>query len=335
MLNRYIQKCFWSFALKSMAVMSLFNFLLDWIKEQKSVGQHNYTFLKSCWYSLSLLPARWVHIGPIVGLLAIAAVVYSLQTKGELKALYGLGLRPIKLLSFMVVFAVSWHVLLFVNDDVASALESKAKIARMNWLNNGQTFNQDGQFWVVEHGNDVDDLIQIEVSNDETISQMIRYRFKDDTLSYIDQIGSAHLLSEGLWLLDDISRIQMNDGFTTQTFQHLKWKTNIDIQLLLLSKQNASLLTLKHLYQLMNNTMIGLPVQQFSSTFWARVFAPINGIVTMWLMSLFALVYVQRIPTVFYFLSIIIMGLPYFKLRCGVIIMFFKLYSHGQIAYGW
>ena len=308
MLNRYIQKCFWSFALKAMSVLSLFNFLLDWIKEQKSVGQHNYTFLKSCWYSLCILPARWVHIGPIIGILTIAGVVYTLHAKGELKALYGLGLKPIKLLYFMVVFGVSWHVLLFVNDDVASALESKAKVERMNWLNNGQTLNQDGYYWVVDHVDQFDDLIQIEVTGNDSISQMMRYRFEDNVLSYVDQVGSAHLQSEGFWQLNDITRVQMKDGFTTQTFEHLEWHTNIDIKLLLLSKQNASLLTLRHLYQLMNNTMIGLPVQQFSSTFWARLFAPINGTIIMWLMSLFALVYVHRVPTVFYFLGIIIIG---------------------------
>jgi lipopolysaccharide export LptBFGC system permease protein LptF len=311
MIQRVVNRQMWLFSIKVLGVFSLMTFLFDWVKEQKNISSGSYYFYKSIIYTIGLLPARWNNMYVFIGFLAIAAFIYTAHQRGELNTFYSLGLTPKRLLKSLLMFSITWYAVFFVNDDVSSWLENKAKAARVEWLSNGKAIKHDGHFWFTEQTEHGINIIDFDAKSGEKISNFNRYYFKNDHMYLLEHAEMGQVISPGLWQLRNIKQYHFTESTADQTvLDDLEWQTSIDLDIMMLSQYRPSLLTLKNLFELMNHTVSGLPVMQYSEAFWQRLMMPIKGCFAMWSSALASIILISipMNPLVF-FMVVLLTGI--------------------------
>ncbi|MGC6404741.1 MAG: LptF/LptG family permease [Candidatus Comchoanobacterales bacterium] len=311
MIQRVVNRQMWLFSIKVLGVFSLMTFLIDWVKEQKNISSGSYYFYKSIIYTIGILPSRWNDMYVFIGFLAIAAFIYTTHQRGELNTFYSLGLTPKRLLKSLLIFSITWYVVFFVNDDVSSWLENRVKAARVEWLSNGKAIKHDGHFWLTEQTEHGINIIDFDAKSGEKISNFNRYYFKNDHMYLLEHAETGQVISPGLWRLKNITQYHFTESTPDQTvLDDLEWQTSIDLDIMMLSQYRPSLLTLKNLFELMNHTVSGLPVMQYSEAFWQRLMMPIKGCFAMWSSALASIILISipMNPLVF-FMVILLTGI--------------------------
>lgn len=269
-----------------LAVLLALSSFIGFVGQIDDVGQGEYTTADAGIYVLLTLPLVAYEMAPIATLLGALLGLGNLASNSELIVMRAAGISPWRLARSVLIAGVVLAVIIAaLGEFIAPPAEQYAKRHRTLAMHNELSMAQGQSGWI----RDGDVVINIEQLFDEEHAGGI-YVFtlgEDRELRSILRAGSANLLGDGQWVLDDTHRTVFGDGVVTaERVGRLVQTTALSPELLGLSVVDPDSLASRGLIEyvryLSNN---GLDADRYITAFWSRV-ATVFSVVVMAVLAL-------------------------------------------------
>jgi len=317
-LNRYIAKQVMSATgLVLLVLIGIDSFML-FFNEIGDVGKGSYTIEKAFLYVTMQLPFNLYQLFPMAGFLGCLIGLGRMATSSELVVMRASGFSIFDITTAVIRAAIFILIIVtLVGEGISPHLQSYSEHMKAVSLEKKKNYNVLGGVWL----RDRDQFIHIgEVSSSERVENISVWDIKDHRLQKSTFAPYALLQADGVWQMREGKQTLFTpEKVTSRALPRMNLAIKFDPVVLALGQKSVDQLSIKSLYQSIEyRHKVGLDIEQYQFTFWARLFQPVATIIMICL----------GIPFIFGSLRSATMGL---RIITGIIVGF-AFYTLNQFT---
>ncbi|MGD9107725.1 MAG: LPS export ABC transporter permease LptG [Gammaproteobacteria bacterium] len=282
---------------------------ISFINELSDIGAGNYNLWQVFQYVILTMPSYLYSFFPMASLLGCLTGLGYLASNSELIVMRASGMSILQITCSVLSAAIFLLIIAtFLGEAIGPQASEFAKIKKEYAKTGIQTSASTHGLWLRKNS----DFIYIQnILPNKKISNIYKYHFDQN-----GKLLSATYIKNGsynkhTWQLHNIFVTQLNtNSATTTEYAKQTWNIRANLNLLRSSRIDLNSISIIKLYKLIRfRKANGLTTQQYSFTFWQRVFQPFATIVMILL----------SIPFIFGPLRTVTMGL---RILAGICVGF-------------